>query len=313
MKVLFVSGGNSQAGIIPFVKSQGESLINEGIELVYFTIKGRGVKGYLKNIFLLKKYLKNNKFNIVHAHYSLTAFVVSIAMIGNKIPIVVSLMGSDSESSKLERFIIRVFNLFFWTKLIVKSDSMAQKMKISNVDIIPNGINQRNFRPITISKAKEKLGIDSSINYVLFAADTTRYSKNFELANQAFLLANIPDTELLVINGVSHKEMVLYLNACSVVLLTSRYEGSPNIIKEAMACNRPIVSTKVGDVNWVIGDTKGCFIVDNTVEGIADSLVKAVKYSLKYGVTNGVERINKLYLGDVAVANRLINLYSSIL
>ena len=40
MKVLFVSSGNNPEGISIIVKNQGQSLINAGIELSYFTIQG---------------------------------------------------------------------------------------------------------------------------------------------------------------------------------------------------------------------------------------------------------------------------------
>lgn len=310
MRVLFVSSGNSNAGIIPFIKSQGESLIEEGVDLEYFTIKGKGVKGYLKNIPLLRNYINHNKFDLIHAHYSLTAFVVSLACIGKKEPIIVSLMGSDTESSSIERYLIKIFNLFFWSKIIVKSESMAKKMHISNVYIIPNGINQSVFMPIDMNVAKAKLGLKKEIQYVLFAANPQRHVKNYPLAENAYKLLNNKNTELKVVFGVEHKEMALYLNAASVVLLTSRYEGSPNIIKEAMACNRPIVSTDVGDVKWITSKTDGVFISKNTKKDISRSINKALSFSSNNKHTNGVDRINMLKLGSKSVAMQLINLYS---
>lgn len=310
MRVLFVSSGNSNAGIIPFIKSQGESLIEEGVDLEYFTIKGKGVKGYLKNIPLLRNYINHNKFDLIHAHYSLTAFVVSLACIGKKEPIIVSLMGSDTESSSIERYLIKIFNLFFWSKIIVKSESMAKKMHISNVYIIPNGINQSVFMPIDMNVAKAKLGLKKEIQYVLFAANPKRHVKNYPLAENAYKLLNNKNTELKVVFGVEHKEMALYLNAASVVLLTSRYEGSPNIIKEAMACNRPIVSTDVGDVKWITSKTDGVFISKNTKKDISRSINKALSFSSNNKHTNGVDRINMLKLGSKSVAKQLINLYS---
>ena len=95
MKLLFVSSGNSKNGISTIIKNQGVSLKNQDIELDFFTIEGKGIKGYLKSIPYLKKQLKENKYDIVHAHYSLSAFTASLA--GAK-PLIVSLMGSDVKS-----------------------------------------------------------------------------------------------------------------------------------------------------------------------------------------------------------------------
>lgn len=92
-KVLFVSSGNSKAGISPIVRSQDESLKRNGIDLDYFTIVGKGTKGYLKNIPRLRKFLGTNNYDLIHAHYSLPAIVASLSC---KLPTVVSLMGSDT-------------------------------------------------------------------------------------------------------------------------------------------------------------------------------------------------------------------------
>jgi len=94
MKVLFVSSGNSEFGISPIVKNQGESLKQNGIDLDYFTIKGKGINGYLKNIPILKKYLKAHHYDIIHAHYSFCGWVTKLTL--TKIPVIVSLMGSDT-------------------------------------------------------------------------------------------------------------------------------------------------------------------------------------------------------------------------
>ncbi|MBR0439547.1 MAG: glycosyltransferase, partial [Bacilli bacterium] len=90
MRILFVSSGNR--GYDPLIHNQGDSLAYQGNIIKYFPITGKGVLGYLSNVRKLKRYLKDNSFDVVHAHYSLTAFVVSLAKAS---PLVVSLMGSD--------------------------------------------------------------------------------------------------------------------------------------------------------------------------------------------------------------------------
>ena len=106
MKILFVSSGNSENGVSPIVKAQAESLIKQGIEINFFTIKGRGVKGYLSNIKPLGRFIKQIQPDLIHAHYSLTAFTVSLV---KRKPLVVSLMGSDVKSSNKYKFLIKLF------------------------------------------------------------------------------------------------------------------------------------------------------------------------------------------------------------
>ena len=108
MKVLFVSSGNS-GKISPIASSQIQMLMSAGIDVDNFLIVGKGFKGYLQNIPKLKTHLKNKKYDVVHAHYSLTAFVASLA--GAR-PLVVSLMGSDVHNTKLNNLIIKLFNHF---------------------------------------------------------------------------------------------------------------------------------------------------------------------------------------------------------
>ncbi len=81
VKVLFISSGNSKLGISPIIKSQGDSLKEQGVDLTYFAIKEKGLKGYLKSIFELKKVLKRDSYSVVHAHYWLSGIVASLQVL----------------------------------------------------------------------------------------------------------------------------------------------------------------------------------------------------------------------------------------
>jgi len=308
MRVLFVCSGNSKSGISSFIKSQGESLRENGIDIDFYTIKGKGYRGYLENIFLLKKYLSQHSFDLIHAHYSLTAFVTTFALIGRSAPMVVSLMGSDTESNWLERGLIRIFYFLFWERLIVKSRSMYDKIKIKNALILPNGVNLRfidkNFKHHQCLSKRLK---------VLFAADPSRESKNFQLAEKAFQFLKNEPLELNVTYNLSHEEIIEELHLTDIVLLTSRWEGSPNIIKEAMACNCVIVSTNVGDVEWVFGKTKGCYLTSHDPEDVAEKLIIAHNFVIVHGKTRGRDRIIELGLDSDTIAIRLKNTYTEIL
>ena len=145
MKVLFVCSGNSKFGISPIVKNQGESLKNNGVNIAYFTIKGKGFKGYLKNIPRLKKFLKSNKYDLIHAHYSLSAIAASLA--GAK-PIITSLMGSDIQAKTFWKLMIKFFNRISWKTTIVKSLRMREQIGISDALVIPNGVDVNRIQSI---------------------------------------------------------------------------------------------------------------------------------------------------------------------
>jgi len=116
------------------------------------------------------------------------------------------------------------------------------------------------------------------------------------------------EVELLNVYGKSQKSLNKYYNASEVLLLTSLYEGSPNVIKEAMACNISIVSTNVGDVKEIIGKTEGCYIASFDPKDMAEKIKMALNFNQR---TNG--RINIQHLEINKIARKIITVYKSVL
>ncbi len=310
MKVLFVSSGNSKKGISPIVISQGKSLEQQGINLTYFTIKGKGIKGYLSNIIPLRKFLKRNSFDIIHSHYSLTSFIVSFAKIGLKIPQITSLMGSDVNAKSIWKFFIRVVNLFSWESVIVKSKDMKKKIGIKkNINVIPNGVNLKYFKSVGKKVALEIVNYDEYKKNIIWVSNPKRYEKNFTLAETAINILNDDSVKLNIVNGVNHQDISKYMYASDILILTSLWEGSPNVIKEAMACNLPIVATDVGDVRELIGTTKGCFITNFDPVNIAEKIQRALAFG---GRTNGRAKLRELCLDSETVSKRIIEIYGKV-
>ena len=305
MKLLFVCSGNQ--GISPIVGSQAESLKNKGIELKIFPIIGKGVWGYLKNIPELKKQIAIFKPDIVHSHYSYCGIISSIA--SKNVPVVVSLMGSDTHQSKFMKFIINFFSDYRWSNTIVKSEDMKIRLGLKNaVVLLSNGVDLNLFHPLDTKECRPKLGWDLDKKYVLFASNPDRKEKNFALAQAT--IDKINSVELKIIYNIDHSQMPVYLNAADVLLLTSKWEGSPNIVKEAMACNIPVVATKVGDIEYLFGNTEGYYYTDP----VPDKLAQKINYVLNNDIKpNGRQRIIDLKLDSESVANKLIQLYQEVL
>ncbi|MBN1217151.1 MAG: glycosyltransferase, partial [Candidatus Lokiarchaeota archaeon] len=253
MKVLFVladNGGDFRRKS-PFIYSQGESLKKIGVEVDYFILKGKSFIKYIFGINQLKKHLKSNDYDILHAHYSYTGWTVYFA---SKKPLVVSLMGSDvfSRDNKIKK----VINIFIIKRvlalanaIICKSNNIKEAIsRHKEIFVIPNGVDLDVFYPMDKMEVRKKLNLDQEKKYILFVGNKKRKEKNYKLAKKVYEKINRDEIELLAVNGVSQDQLNLYYNAANVLLMTSLYEGSPNVIKESMACNLPIVSTDVGDV-----------------------------------------------------------------
>lgn len=319
MKVIFVSSGNSaHSKISPFIKLQGDSLTRIGVSVGYFSIKGKGIKGYLKNINALREYLKIIKPDIVHAHYALSGWVSVLA--ARKIPVIVSYMGSDVFGDYNQKGNLKPSSIFlilatlilqpFPNKIIVKSENLLKYLCLKDkVTVIPNGVNLDLFKPVGHQTKKFKMKYSSLKKRILFLGNIDSPNKNFKLVKDSIYILK-QDVEIVYPYPVPHYEITNLLNKCDVLVLASHKEGSPNIIKEAMACNCPIVSTDVGDVRWVLGETEGCYISSHEPQVMAEKIKLALEFGKR---TKGRQRIIELGLDSESVAQQIVELYKSLL
>ncbi|WP_114778204.1 glycosyltransferase [Botryobacter ruber] len=319
MKVLFVCSGNNKSfDIVPFIKAQGESLVRAGVEVDYFPVIGKGIAGYVKAGFKLRDYLKSNSYDLIHAHFTLSGWSAIIGAAG-KTPVVLSLMGSDAYgeyigvnkiefSSRLNILLTYLIQPFV-KAIISKSRNIEDYVYLKHKSyIVPNGINKEKFQP-SETDYRDELGLNNGKKQVLFLGSKTNVRKNFKLVQEAVARLNRPDVELINPYPIPHTEIPKYLNAVNVLAVTSLMEGSPNVVKEAMACNCPIVSTDMGDVKWVMGDTEGCYTTSFDPGDYAEKLKLALAFSETKGRTRGEERIRKLGLDAGTIANRVVAIY----
>lgn len=315
MKVLFVHSGNFSYGIESFIKSQGESLKEKGVKLSYFPVKGKGVKGYFKNIRVIKKEAKN--YDIIHAHYGLIGLLCVLSF--TKKPLVLSIMGSDAYGSyNLEgKRIFKSYFIMFLTQLaIIKPKALIAKSKNilkyipykNKTQIIANGVNFSMFRPLDKEKCRKELNIKFNKKVLLFLGNPEDPRKNYDLVQKA--VKKITDNDFLLINPfpIKHKDFVTYLNASDAFILASYNEGSPNVVKEAMACNIPVLTTDVGDAKEIIHKTKGCYLIDFDTTDVAEKIKLIMSFGKR---TTGRNDIN--HLDGEIVAQKIIDIYNKVL
>lgn len=306
MKVLIVYSGN-RGLISPFVKEQAEAISKIGVDIAFFAIRREGAIGYLLNLPLLKRTINVEKPDIVHAHYGFSGLLASLQ---HAVPVIVTFHGSDInvKTNKKYSFLasrLSKANIFVHPNLPKK---ILYKKK--PINIIPCGVDLEIFYPEHINSEARDSSLDKKT--ILFSSPFDNHVKNYPLARKAVDLLN-GKVNLVELTGYSRSEVALLMNSVDLLLVTSRSETGPLVVKEAMACNCPIVSTDVGDVRDVIGNTEGCYITTFDPEDVAEKIKLALDFSEKKGRTQGRKRIIDLRLDSESVAKRIINVYEQML
>ncbi|OZG70500.1 hypothetical protein BTA51_25540 [Hahella sp. CCB-MM4] len=321
MNVLFVSRSRSKGMPSPLILAQGESLESQGVNVQYYTIDGGGVADYLKSVVHLRRKISKEYFDVVHAHYGLSGLIAGLGC-GRRSVLVLSLMGTDLYGKRkadgrlsavgiVVRAISRIVALIFSREVIVKSEDMLAMLpdKVKG-SVIPNGVNFDRFECIGKSIARKRLDLSPHQKVILFPSDPSRPEKNYLLAQKSLQKLGDRSVALIPIYNLSQSELAQWYCAADVMLLTSLYEGSPNVVKEAMACRCPIVATDVGDVSWLLEDIQGCFVVRQDAEDVASALEKALAFAENFDRTSGRERLVSLKLDSLSVASRLLDVYN---
>ncbi len=211
-------------------------------------------------------------YDLVHANFGLTA---PFAIAQPNRPIVLTLWGSDL-SGEYGLFVKHCTK--YCQEVIVRSEEMRDELS-GDVHIIPSGIDMEQFRPCPQTNAQQSVGWDSSTKHVLFPYHPSRSVKNYPLAERVVKAVNKRHSErvhLQTVYDVNHDEVPTYMNAADALLLTSNREGSPNTVKEAMACNTPVVSTDVGDVGERLSGVKQSAVCQNGSE-LIESLLEILE------------------------------------
>lgn len=314
MNVLFVSSGNSKAfDIAPFIKVQGESLREKKIDVEYFKITGRGFSGYLSNVKILKELLKSNDFDIIHAHFTLSAWVVVLAM--PKAPIVLSLMGDDARGRVRKLVKNRMYiNFFTFSTMLIQPFVKKIISKSPNIEkfvwqkkksyLLPNGVDVQKFYP-TERNFRKELGLMDDKKYVLFLGNTQDPTKNFQLLNATREKLALHGIDIVAPYPIPHQQVFKYLNSVNVLVMCSLEEGSPNVVKEGMACNCKGVFTDVGDVRYLVDKTPGYAITDFDATDLAQKILEVMDMSN----CDGRQRLLDLKLDLPTVADKLKNIY----
>ncbi len=298
-----------------FAKRQVEDLKEMGHlnEVFYFNTRF-SLTGFIRQFKQFKQIVKDFKPDLIHAHYgTITAFFASWL---HAVPLIISFQGSDINHTSDVHWIREKAGKFFSkiaakrsTQIICVSPKLHRNLPFGKdkSTVIPSGINTKLFRKLDKLSCKRQLGLDEDTQFVFFNANNP-IVKRLDVAMESVALLTDLKVQLLSLKGdVLPDEIPIYLNASALTLLCSDSEGSPLVIKEAMACGLPIVSVDVGDVKDRIEGVENCFIVPQNAMDIAAKIRYIIEHKIEE--TNGLEALVKEGIDSVSTARKVEKVY----
>jgi glycosyltransferase involved in cell wall biosynthesis len=297
-----------------FVRSQVESIERQGVEVHVYVIEGwKSAWAYAGAMRELPGLARRWGADLVHAHYGLSGAAAARV----RVPLVVSFCGDDllgrpdahGRITAKSRALVQVSR---WAArraegVIVKSDEMRRRLNgVAGVEVIPNGVDLARFAPMPAVEARARLGWPDGGRVLLFAARPEEPRKNFALAQEVErrLKAQGRDVRLVAFAGRPQSDLVLAMNAADVLLLPSFHEGSPNVVKEAMAVDLPVVAAPVGDCRELLAGVSPGSVVAREPQAFAAAVAAVLDSGVR---SNGREQVAPLELS--AVAHRVMTVY----
>jgi teichuronic acid biosynthesis glycosyltransferase TuaC len=302
-----------------FIKRQADFLAAAGVEVEVFPFRGaKNPLNYLRAWVRCRARLRRGRFDLVHAQFGQSGLLA----LPKRLPLVVTFRGSDllgtvsdrsgrhMWASRIHRRLCRLVARRADARIVVSAHMKEYLPDGLAAEVIPSGLDFDFFRPFPRAEARRRLNLPEGERLVLFVGRPTQARKRMWLAERAVEVLNerIP-ARLVVAWGVPHADVPVYMSACDALVFTSMQEGSPNVVKEALACNLPVVSVPVGDVEERLRGVEGCELcADERPETIAAALERVLR---RGGRSLGRESVRGL--DERLITDKVIKVYERVL
>ena len=288
----------------PFFEKQVEVLEERGVTCTTLSIpKGDNPKRSIASYGAFYRQVLGSvrdDFDLVHANYGL---VGPFALAQPRRPVVLTLWGSEVMGAAQWLDAVSGWAARRADAVVVPTQSVAENVDCAH-HLVPFGVDTELFRPIPRAEARQRLGWDADETVVLFPYPPSRTIKNYPLAER--VVSQLPtDATLKTMSNVPYEEVPLHMNASDAVLVTSSRESGPMVVKEAAACDVPVVATDVGFTNRVLDDVEDSFVCETEAE-----LVDALGEALRAGRSDGREHVESAGLDRMGEG--LLDVYRSV-
>ena len=240
-----------------FVADQAEALRRAGVDLEVFAFEGGSIGAYIKAAACLVR-KRRTHYDVVHAHFGLSAWVALAAKARLR---AVTFHGTDlanPRSRKVSLAALRFIDLPAAVSVEL-AESIPPGRARNPVKVLPCGVSLNRFQPSDRSEARKQLGLDLHKRIVLLPSDPARPEKRADRARE---LAEAVGAELVTLGGVAPDTVAIWINASDLVVIPSDREGFGLALLEALACERPVMSTPNGVAPEVLKGLAGSLCAD---------------------------------------------------
>ena len=315
LRVLHVIPGDASGSSMIFAKRQVVSLARAGAKVETCFVSSRtDLRVVAQEGRRIRRLARSFQPDVIHAHYGTVTALLCACV--SPVPLVITFRGSDlnpvADDGAVRGTVGRLMSQCAALRaaaIICVSPGLRDRIwwRPGRVSVIPNGVDLSVFRPRPQDEARSELGWPVNDRVVLFNVGNNPRTKRLDLAQAAFALARASQADLrlqLIDGNEPPSRMPVLLNAADCLLVTSDHEGSPDIVKEALACNLPVVSVDVGDVAERLAGVTPSRVVDRSEHAISRALIEVGALRRR---CNGVAAIQDL--SAERIAERILAVY----
>jgi len=299
-----------------------------------------------KVLFQLAKHVRENDYDLIHAHASKPGYLARVAAVGTRIPVLYSPHGFSFHEG-VSRFKAQVFAFLErlaapLTRFIITVSSgerdLARRYRIGSDSlfvVIHTGIDPQPFRvPINVPQQKKNLEIPlatpivgsvgrlnnqkSPLDFIRMAAVVHQHQPdvNFIWVGTGPLDADARAmTQEMGLSPVFHflgqrQDVPALLHIMDCLVLPSRWEGFPLVVLEALAADVPVVATDISGTREAIEHGQNGWLAPvGDAEAMAEFVLDILKNPERASAfrTSGRKRID-----DEFTSTRMISLLESI-